>query len=284
MEAIRHLSSTTMISVCLLLVACGSQRDFAGSNPEAMPQVIASMGVAQACTADLVVQIKRPDADSLTFTVNLWVDSHNRFRLHLTKLGKAFLSGRIDPDGSLKAMLVLDRVAVTTDLDQLAVSAKELDAERGGGSLAEQQLNLLTDLRLLIDEIKSGPVPQAVSYSLSPVHNGAIVCTMAGDLQAHFTIDDGRNPEVDHKWLYREDGSLLADIEYDNYKHLGTARRPTRIQIDLPRDDNTYRVRVRRFDAVPGIGSDRMQVAIPDDYQELEPKAFLDAMIGESSE
>lgn len=278
------------ICVLLILAGCAARppRTAVPFPPEQVPTYAAAYGEAQACSADLKMQVRRTDADNLNFSIILWISADDHLRASLSKLGKPFLNLLITPDGAFRATLALDDVAIDSDLDQLAAAAQAIDAERadrGQGRIAEQQLNLLEDLRLLLDEIKRGPVPQAPHYTTSSRALDGFECTMRNGQIAVFRMSfQGRGTIVTDKTIYAADHTELATITYRSYDRLDGVLRPQRLELQIPEDTNEYHIGLKAIDVVPAISRSRLELTIPAHFEILDARPFIEFLIADDDD
>ena len=106
-------------------------------------------GQAEQVTTTLVLRVRQPDRETLTFTADCWLDANNTIRLKATKMGIAFLDAVIHPDQTFTALLVRDDEVITGSLSDLAPRDNE-DAAAG---------SILINLAQFTAEAKTGPFP-----------------------------------------------------------------------------------------------------------------------------
>lgn len=222
----------------LLLCGCGSAR----------PQPAAhAFGAARAVAASLLVQVVPEQGDAEVFTLRLWSTADRAIRVRVQKLDVAVLDALVRPDGAYEALLVRERVA----------TAGRLGA-------ADDPL-LLRDLRLLLSELRDGPVPAGAAPDGDgawddPTGWRARLQAGADGLPALKTLHDG--------------AVEMRRLAYRRWQDYDGLRRPSQVELRVHGDPATVRVRVKGLDDPGAISAERMALAIPADAERVAPEEF----------
>jgi hypothetical protein len=242
-----------LIGVLILLVAaCGhGVRPDAGMDVQALRQ---RLGAAQTVVASLLVQIVPEDGEAEMFTVRLWSTADRAIRLRVLKLDVTILDARVRPDGAYEALLVREHVTTSGML----------------GS-ADDPL-LLRDLRLLIDELRYGPIPSDAVVTAGP---SGLTWPDATGWQAGLELAADGFPSAK---VLSADGVEMRRLAYQRWRSFDALTRPAQVTLQANGDAAVVRIRVKSLDDPGAITAERMALTIPDDAERVDPTAFTERM------
>jgi hypothetical protein len=218
--------------------------------------------VASTITADLMILVKPTDGDSLLFEISLWCPEDGRIRLKCSKLNVDFIDALVQKNGDFVLELVRTREVVRGNLRDIHVFDK--DRKVIGPPF-------LTYLTLLVQEAKSGPVPDR---GVTRAGDGKVEAKdpITGLMVA---VDVNPDDTVASKRYFDEPGKESVRLDYQRYQAFGHLQRPTRLQLTVPGDPTGYTVRLRQLDAVPAISPERMRFAPSQGATEIGLEEFL---------
>ncbi len=243
---ILRLSRSALIVVCFMLCACcGTTVRPAVPDTKALVQ---RLGQARIVTASLLVRMQPAQGDSELFTLRVWAAADGSVRLRAQKLDVDFLEALVRPDGAYQALLVRERIATSGTL---------------GG--ADDPV-VLRDLRLLLSELRYGPLPPAVV-----VAGDATGWTWRDPLgwDAQLTVGSDGLPTA--KRLL-EAGVEVRGLTYARWQAFEELQRPS--QVTLRADGDTTTIRIKSLDTPPEISAERMALRIPDGVEQVDPAEF----------
>ncbi len=217
---------------------------------------------APTITADLMILVKPTDGDSILFEISLWCPEDGRIRLKCSKLNVDFIDALVQKNGDFVLELVRSKEVVRGNLRDIHV----FDQERKVIGPP-----FLTYLSLLVQEAKSGPVPDR------GVTKGGDGKVEAKDHVTGLLVGVDINPDdtVKSKTYFDEPGKPAVRLDYFRYKAFAHLQRPTQMQLTVPGDPTSYTVRLRQLDAVPAISPDRMRFTPSNGSTEIGLEEFL---------
>lgn len=244
-------------AVCAVLVLCvagcgGGVRPAsppAGAAADALRQ---RLGTAQTVVASLLVQIVPDQGETELFTLRLWSTTDRAIRLRVLKLDVAILDALVQPDGAYQAVLVRERVATSGRLG------------------APDDPQLLRDLRLLMDELRHGPIPVGVL-----VADGAWTWADPTGWQARLGMGPDGLPAS--KLLF--DGETeMRRLAYQRWQAYEGLQRPSQVELRAHGDPSTIRIRVKNLDDPGTISAERMALNVPAEAERVAPDEFTRRM------
>jgi len=240
------LSSTALTIACVLLCACtGTAVRLTTPDAKALAQ---RLGQARIVTASLLVRIQPAQGDSELFTLRLWAAADGAVRLRAQKLDVDFLEALVRPDGGYQAVLVRERLATSGTL---------------GGA---DDPALLRDLRLLLGELRYGPLPPAVA-----VAGDAAGWSWRDPLGWDAQLTIGSDGLPTSKRLL-DAGVEVRALTYRRWQAFEELQRPS--QVTLNADGDTTTIRIKSLDTPPEISAERMALRMPDGVEQVDPTAF----------
>lgn len=238
-----------------LLVGCGVPRTDPAPAPDAAPALRQRLGPVAVFAAALLVRVQPAQGASETFTLRLWADVDGAVRLRAQKLDIDFLDARVDAAGAYAAVLVRERVATSGRL---------------GGA---DDPPLLSELRLLLSELRHGPLPPEAAVAAGA--DGAwrwadplgwqAEMRLAGDgLPAAKTLADGAG----EAWR----------LDYARWRAFEGLLRPEQVGLASERAGVRLTIRLRSLEPLPGISAERMRLEVPADAEAVSPGEFARRM------
>lgn len=217
---------------------------------------------AATITADLMVLVKPPEADSVLFEISLWCPEDGRIRLKCSKLNVDFIDALVQKNGDFVLELVRSKEVVRGNLRDIHVFDRD-------GRITGPPF--LAYLSLLVQEAKSGPVPDR---GVTKAGNGRIE---AKDPVTGLTVGVEVNPDdtVATKRFYDEPGKESVRLDYSRYKAFNQLQRPERMRLTIPGDPTEYTVRLQRLDAIAAISPERMRFTPSNGSTEIGLEEFL---------
>jgi hypothetical protein len=232
-----------IVLLCLLLTACGSGR--ADPPPDAAG-LRARLVSAEVVVASLLLQTRPAVGEGETFSLRLWAAADGRVRVRAQKLDVDFLEALIRADGAYEAWLPREQVATSGRLD------------------AADALPLLADLRLLLAELRHGPLPPGVVP-------GPGWTWSADGREVALTLGVDGLPTA--KSLGRAGTEELA-LGYAQWKHFDGLLRPVSVTLRQIASGDTVAIRLKSLDDPPVISAERMALRVPDGVERVEPAEF----------
>lgn len=246
------IARLALAGLLLIVAGCGAgtrPQPVAGAAADALRQRLGSAGTV---VASLLVQIVPEQGETELFTLRLWSTADSTIRLRVQKLDVAVIDALVRPDGAYEALLVRERVAT---------------AGRLGGA---DDPRLLRDLRLLMDELRHGPLPAAVAVA----EPGWTWADPTG-WQARLELGPDRLPSA--KVLL--DGAVeVRRLAYQRWQAYEGLTRPSQVELHALGDPSTIRVRIKSLDDPGLISPERMALAVPADVERVDPAEFTRRM------
>lgn len=246
----RRVGLTLLLVLCV--AGCGSPvrpSTPAGADADALRQ---RLGMAQTVVASLLVQVVPDQGETELFTLRLWSTADQAIRLRVLKLDVSILDALVQPDGAYEAVLVRERVVTSGRLG------------------APDDPQLLRDLRLLMDELRHGPIPAGVL-----VADGGWTWPDPTGWQARLSMGPDGLPG----------GKVLLDGEtemrrltYQRWQAYEGLTRPSQVELRAVGDPSTIRVRVKSLDDPGSITAERMALSVPVDVERVAPDEFARRM------
>lgn len=234
-----HQRLMSALLAALLLGACS-----ATPRPQTVGQ---AFGGAATVVASLLVQIVPEQGDAEVFTLRLWSPADRSIRVRVQKLDVAILDALVRPDGAYEALLVRERTA----------TAGRLGA-------ADDPL-LLRDLRLLMSELRDGPVPAGVVPDAEGSWDDPV------GWRAQVELGQDALPALK---VLREGRTEMRRLAYRRWQDFETLRRPSQVELRVHGDPATIRVRVKSLDDPGAISPERMALVIPAEAERVAPGEF----------
>jgi hypothetical protein len=242
-----------LLLLCLLLSACGSGR--ADPPPDAAA-LRARLGSAEVIAASLLLQTQPAQGDGETFTLRLWAAADGQVRVRAQKLDVDFLEALIRADGAYEAWLPREKAATSGRLDDAQVPL------------------LLADLRLLLAELRHGPLPPGVVP-------GPGWTWSADGRDLALGLDHDGLPST--KTLNRA-GAVELELAYAQWKDFDGLLRPVSVRLHQVASGDRLAIRLKSLDTPPVISAERMTLRVPEAAERVEPAAFSRRMLGPAAE
>ena len=235
------------VLLCLLLTACGSGR--ADPPPDA-GALRARLVSAEVVVASLLLQTQPAAGEGETFSLRLWAAADGQVRVRAQKLDGDFLEALIRADGAYEAWLPREKVATSGRLDAADVPM------------------LLGDLRLLLAELRHGPLPPGVVP-------GPGWTWSADGREVALTLGVDGLPTA--KTLGRAGAEELA-LAYAQWKDFDGLLRPVSVRLHQLASGDRLAIRLKSFDTPPVISAERMALRVPDGTERVAPAEFNQRM------
>jgi hypothetical protein len=250
------LSSPVLLSLLLVAsitmgpVGCSGDGDARPASSIDTSAIHQRYGQTDQVTTTLVLRVRQPDRETLTFTADCWLDADNTIRLKATKMGIAFLDAVINPDQSFTALLVRDDEVITGSLGDLAPRNNE-DAAAG---------SILINLAQFTAEAKTGPFPA------NTIADPAGTLSAALDDATSATITLGRDGfSVTEKTIIMlGEEKFFVTYKENSYQALANRLwRPTRADITFPNSKVQLSVKVRDLQPLNELPGNIFNITIP---------------------
>lgn len=245
-----------IVALALILAGCAEPPRPAG------PDVVglrARLGSAEVISASLLVQLTPAKGEGELFTLRLWRAGDGAVRLRAQKLDVDFLDALVRPDGAYEACLPRERVATAGRL----------------GSPDDPPL--LSDLRLLLSDLRDGPLPR----SAAPTGDVRRLAWNDGDWTAELDLAADGLPSAKRLGT---GGVVQREVTYARWQAYEGLTRPSQVRLRVPGDDGVTAIRLRSLDTPPVISPERMALRVPDGVERVEPAAFSRRMLGPAPE
>jgi hypothetical protein len=241
-----------ILLLILSVVGCGTQVRPAASAGAAADNLRQRLGMAQTVVASLLVQIVPDQGDIELFTLRLWSTADQAIRLRVLKLDVAILDALVQPDGTYEAVLVRERVATRGTLG------------------APDDPQLLRDLRLLMDELRHGPIPAGVL-----VADGAWTWADPTGWQAQLSMGPDGLPGSK---VLLDGETEMRHLVYQRWQTYEGLQRPSQVELRAFGDPSTIRMRVKHLDDPGTVSAERMALSVPVDAERVAPDEFARRM------
>lgn len=246
-----------LLSALILLVAgCVDPPRPVGPDAAALR---ARLGSADVLSASLLVQLTPATGDGELFTLRLWRAGDGAVRVRAQKLDVDFLDALVRPDGAYEAVLPRERVATSGKL-----------------GAADDPL-LLRDLKLLLSDLRDGPLPRTAAPG--------------GEARRLLWSEDGWAAELDlaadglpSAKRLSVDGAVQREVAYARWQAYEGLTRPSQVRLRIPGDDGVTAIRLRSLDLPPVISAERMALRVPDGIERVAPAEFTRRMLGPAPE
>ncbi len=245
--AVRGLGA--MLLGLLALVGCADGPRPSGPDAAGLR---ARLGSTDVLAASLLVQLTPAQGEGELFTLRLWCAGDGDVRLRAQKLDVNFLDALVHADGAYEAVLVREHVATTGRLG------------------APDDPPLLCDLRVLLGELRDGPLPRSA--------------VPAGDARTWTWTADGWITELDlgadglpNAKHLSADGQAPREMTYARWQNYDGLTRPSQVRLMI--DGDTTAIRLKSLDTPPVISAERMALRVPDDIERVEPSEFSRRML-----
>ena len=245
-----------LFALILILAGCAD-----GPRPDG-PDLVglrARLGSADVISASLLVQLTPAKGEGELFTLRLWRAVDGAVRLRAQKLDVDFLDALVRPDGGYEAVLPRERVATTGTL----------------GSPDDPPL--LNDLRLLLSDLRDGPLPR----SAAPTGEVRRLAWKEGDWTAELDLAADGLPSAKRLSI---GGAVQREVTYARWQAYEGLFRPSQVRLRIPGDDGVTAIRLKSLDTPPVISPERMALRVPEGVERVEPAVFSRRMLGPAPE
>ncbi len=249
---------TRFLVVALALVLAGCADGPRPDGPDAVG-LRARLGSVDVISASLLVQLTPAKGEGELFTLRLWRAGDGAVRLRAQKLDVDFLDALVRPDGGYEAVLPRERVATTGKL----------------GSPDDPPL--LSDLRLLLSDLRDGPLPR----NATPDGDARRLAWSDGDWTAELDLAADGLPSAKR---LSAGGAVQREVAYARWQAYEGLTRPSQVRLRFPGDDGVTAIRLRSLDTPPVISPERMALRVPDGVERVEPAEFSRRMLGPAPE
>lgn len=240
-----------ILAVCLLFAGCPDGSREAGADPVGLRQ---RLGAAEVVAASLLVQLTPRQGEGELFTLRLWRDADGAVRVRAQKLDVDFLDALVRSDGAYEAVLVREGLATAGSLD------------------AADAPPLLSDLRLLLAELRDGPLPR----DAVPAGDARLWRWREGERSVELDLDRDGLPSAKR---LNAGGTVVRELAYARWQDFEGLRRPSQVRLTVPGGD-AMSVRLKSLDAPPRISAERMALHVPAGAARVEPGEFSRRMLG----
>ncbi len=244
-----RLSQVMLVVLALGVVACTgpSVRPAVAPDAQALRQ---RLGLADTIAASLLIRIQPAQGDGELFTLRLWADVTGTVRLRAQKLDVDVLDAVVQADGSYRALLVREHVATAGTL---------------GGP---DDPALLDDVRMLLDELRYGPVPAAVV-----VTGGADTWSWRDPSGAEVVLGLAPDGLPTSKRLSTA-GAILRSLDYARWQAFDELQRPSQVTLRSAGDGDVTTIRIKSLDTPPAISAERMALRLPEGTAQVDVAEF----------
>ena len=240
-----------LLVLLIMAVLCAGCPDSRPNPPTPEPL---RLGHADTVVASLLIRTEPVQGEGEQFTLRLWSTADGAVRLRAQKLDVDVLDALVRADGAYDALLVRERVAT---------------AGRLGG--ADDPL-LLRDLRLMMSELRDGPLPRGAVAT-----GTAQQLTWPDALGWQAELDLGPDGLPTAKRL-RAGEVVVRTIAYARWQTNDGLTRASQVRLHGAAEDGVLAIRVKSLDTPPVISPERMALRIPDDVERVDPVEFTQRM------
>lgn len=250
------IRSPLLCALILVLAGCADGPRPGGPDAAALR---AQLGSADVISASLLVQFTPATGEGELFTLRLWRTGDGAVRLRAQKLDVDFLDALVRPDGGYEAVLPRERVATTGQL----------------GSPDDPPL--LSDLRLLLSDLRDGPLPRTAV----PTGETRRLAWNDGDWTAELDLAADGLPSAKR---LSAGGMVQREVTYARWQSYEGLTRPSQVRLRMPGDDGVTAIRLKSLDTPPVISPERMALRVPEGIERVAPAEFSRRMLGPAPE
>lgn len=254
----QSLCGAALLAGTLVLTACSDndQRD-----PVEIEQVSKRYGQTEQVTTTLVLRVRQPGKDTLTFTADCWLGGDNTSRIKATKMGVAFLDALIQPNQDFTTILVRDDEVITGALGDLAPNDENGNA---AGSI-------LINLAQFTAEAKRGPIPPNTSQQA----DGSFMADLGDGMTASLTLHADGFSVAEKTISYQGEPKFTVNYPEKHYQAIDNRLwRPMRADIEFPGKELSISVKVRDLQPLQELPGGIFSLKEPKNARHIDAEAL----------
>ncbi len=247
----RSLPPLVILVLGLLFAGCVGPVRPAGPRADELSR---RLGRSPVVVASLLIRVEPEQGEGELFSLRLWATADGAVRLRAKQFDVDFLDALVRADGAYEAVLVREGVATAGKL---------------GG---DGDPPLLRDLRLLMAELRDGPLPPGVE-----VNGTATRLDWRDPLGWDGELDLGADGLPVAKRLLAG-GVSARSLSYGPWQAFEGLTRAGQVRLRVADVPGLTVIRIKSLDSPPTISDERMALRIPDGVERVEPAEFSKRM------